>query len=67
MKGAHICEARAFNVGDPQPEGYIDRVEWHKAQQRAGLRQALCGCGLWLYPFQPHECAPSPRPGGGGE
>lgn len=60
----HICEARTFNAGDPQPDGYIDRVEWHKTQRRAGLRQARCECGLWLYPFQPHACAASPLPGG---
>lgn len=59
----HVCEAHTFKPGDPEPEGYIDRVEWHRAQQRAGLRQGRCPvCSRWVYPFQEHAHDDEPAP-----
>lgn len=57
----HLCVSRTFKAGDPEPDGYMDRIAWHKAQGRAGLRQKRCsGCSRWFYPFQEHGCAPAP-------
>lgn len=42
-----------FKVGDPCPDGYIDREEWAKVHLKAGLKQEECGmCMKWCFPHE---------------
>jgi len=42
-----------YKPGELPPDGYMDRIEWHRVQQRAGLRQSRCPkCGHWVYQQQ---------------
>lgn len=49
----YILVAGTYKVGDPEPEGYIDRQEWAQVHLDAGLKQHQCGiCCLWQFPHQ---------------
>ena len=39
-----------FNVGDPEPSGYLEWHEWARVQHRGGLRQARRACGKLHFP-----------------
>lgn len=42
-----------FRVGDPEPDGYVARIEWAQVHLDAGLRQQRCGsCFMWHFPHQ---------------
>jgi hypothetical protein len=46
-----------FKVGDPRPEGYVERAEWARVQMAAGRRQKRCSkCGRWVFPGEPCNC-----------
>lgn len=44
----------SYKAGDKKPDGYMDRIEWARAQMRAGLVQRQCACGLWIFPQERH-------------
>lgn len=47
----HLDFAGDYKPGDPQPDGYLDRIEWADVQSKAGLKQKRCGrCLLWKFP-----------------
>ena len=49
----HLSCTPDYKVGDPQPDGYIDRQEWAAVQMKAGLKQEQCGwCSRWKFPFE---------------
>jgi len=49
----HLSWTPDYKVGDPMPDGYVDRQEWAEVQMKAGLKQEQCGgCSLWKFPFQ---------------
>ena len=51
VKGAVLCAAPVFQVGDLPPAEYGARHEWAAIQLRGGLRQHKCPvCGKWEFP-----------------
>ena len=50
-----ILFEREYKLGDPMPDGYLDRAAWARAQMKAGARQYRCPrCSL--YHFTMAEC-----------
>ena len=50
VKNGFVCVSGNHKPGDQPPNGYIDRQEWHKVQQKAGYQQSKCGvCGKYCY------------------
>ena len=42
-----------YKVGDPMPDGYVQRQEWAQVHMNAGLKQEQCDtCGLWKFPHE---------------
>lgn len=42
-----------YKVGDPMPDGYIQRQEWAAVHMKAGLKQEECStCMRWQFPHQ---------------
>ena len=52
-KGVCFDFTGTYKVGDPCPDGYMDREEWARVHLAAGLKQKVC-CHCCLYCF-PHE------------
>lgn len=51
----NVCGGGSHEPGGPCPDGYMDRQEWHRVQQKAGYRQEYRACcERHLYPFEPH-------------
>ena len=45
-----------FRVGDPCPDGYVDRQEWFDVHLKAGLKQKRCEeCGRYKFPHELSE------------
>ncbi len=45
-----------YKVGDPMPDGYINRQEWADVHLNAGLKQEQCSsCCLWHFPHELSE------------
>ena len=45
-----------YKVGDPMPDGYIQRQEWAEVHLKAGLKQEQCdSCCLWHFPHELSE------------
>lgn len=45
-----------YKVGDPMPNGYIQRQEWAKVHLKSGLKQEQCdSCCLWRFPHELSE------------
>ena len=46
-----LREPAKYHGGEPRPEGYMDFIEWAKAQRKAGYRQTRCRqCGRFSFP-----------------
>ena len=41
MRLVHISITPDFKVGDPCPDGYVDRHEWFEVHMKAGLKQKI--------------------------
>ena len=50
QNGGVVCVSRTFKPGDKPPAGYLEVEDWWRVQRKAGLRQALCSCGKWIFP-----------------
>lgn len=51
-----LLVGRDFKAGDPKPDGYLERIDWAKAQMKAGLQQRRCPHGRYLFPQEPDDC-----------
>lgn len=59
----HVCGVRTFKVGDPCPEGYLDRSAWADVHMKAKIKQAYCGeCSRWRFVTEPPCCEPARPP-----
>ena len=58
IKNGILCASGYYKVGDPMPDGYMDRFEWAEVHYKSGLRQKRCSfCGDLRFPTEPvcHE------------
>lgn len=49
----HMDVAGDYKVGDPEPEGYTDWIEWCEVHRKAKLKQYPCStCSRWKWTTQ---------------
>ena len=53
IRNGIVCISDDYKPGDPEPDGYIARIDWATVQHKAGIRQLYCwDCGkmYWNHP-----------------